>query len=226
VALDGAALRRLHQELVSCRRCPRLVEWRERVAREKRAAFRDQTYWGRPVPGFGDPAARLLVLGLAPAAHGGNRTGRVFTGDRSGDWLFGSLHRTGFANQPHSVTRDDGLELRDCYVTAPVKCAPPDNKPLPVERANCAPWLDGELVLLPTVRVVVALGAYAWDAALRHLGPVRPKPRFGHGAETSLPERRTLLGSYHVSQQNTNTGRLTEAMLDGVFWRARKLVER
>jgi uracil-DNA glycosylase len=226
VALDGAALRRLHQELVSCRRCPRLVEWRERVAREKRAAFRDQTYWGRPVPGFGDPAARLLVLGLAPAAHGGNRTGRVFTGDRSGDWLFGSLHRTGFANQPHSVTRDDGLELRDCYVTAPVKCAPPDNKPLPVERANCAPWLDGELVLLPTVRVVVALGAYAWDAALRHLGPVRPKPRFGHGAETSLPERRTLLGSYHVSQQNTNTGRLTEAMLDGVFWRARELVER
>jgi uracil-DNA glycosylase len=201
VALDGAALRRLHQELVSCRRCPRLVEWRERVAREKRAAFRDQTYWGRPVPGFGDPAARLLVLGLAPAAHGGNRTGRIFTGDRSGDWLFGSLHRTGFANQPHSVTRDDGLELRDCYVTAPVKCAPPDNKPLPVERANCAPWLDGELVLLPTVRVVVALGAYAWDAALRHLGPVRPKPRFGHGAEVSLPERRTLLGSYHVSHQ-------------------------
>ena len=197
MALDGAALRRLHQELVSCRRCPRLVEWRERVAREKRAAFRDQTYWGRPVPGFGDPAARLLVLGLAPAAHGGNRTGRIFTGD----WLFASLHRTGFANQPHSVAREDGLELRDCYVTAPVKCAPPDNKPLPVERANCAPWLDGELVLLPTVRVVVALGAYAWDAALRHLGPVRPKPRFGHGAEASLPEHRTLLGSYHVSPQ-------------------------
>jgi uracil-DNA glycosylase len=192
---------RLNREVVSCRRCPRLVAWREQVAREKRAAFRDQDYWGRPVPGFGDPAARLLVLGLAPAAHGGNRTGRIFTGDRSGDWLFGSLHRTGFANQPHSVTRDDGLELRDCYVTAPVKCAPPDNKPLPVERANCAPWLDGELVLLPTVRVVVALGAYAWDAALRHLGPVRPKPRFGHGAEVSLPERRTLLGSYHVSHQ-------------------------
>jgi uracil-DNA glycosylase len=223
--VDGEALRRLNQELVACRRCPRLVEWRERVAREKRAAFRDQTYWGRPVPGFGDPAARLLVLGLAPAAHGGNRTGRIFTGDRSGDWLFGSLHRTGFANQPHSVDRDDGLALRDCYVTAPVKCAPPDNKPLPVERANCAPWLDRELELVPTIRVVVALGAYAWDAALRHLGPVRPKPRFGHGAEAALPGRRTLLGSYHVSQQNTNTGRLTEAMLDRVFLRARELVE-
>jgi uracil-DNA glycosylase len=225
VTVDGEALRRLNQELVSCRRCPRLVEWRERVAREKRAAFRDQTYWGRPVPGFGDPAARLLVLGLAPAAHGGNRTGRIFTGDRSGDWLFGSLYRTGFANQPHSVSRDDGLALRDCYVTAPVKCAPPDNKPLPVERANCAPWLDRELVLVPTIRVVVALGAFAWDAALRHLGPVRPKPRFGHGAEAALPERRTLLGSYHVSQQNTNIGRLTEAMLDRVFLRARALVE-
>jgi uracil-DNA glycosylase family 4 len=225
VTVDGEALRRLNQELVACRRCPRLVEWRERVAREKRAAFRDQTYWGRPVPGFGDPAARLLVLGLAPAAHGGNRTGRIFTGDRSGDWLFGSLHRTGFANQPHSVARDDGLALRDCYVTAPVKCAPPDNKPLPLERANCAPWLDRELELVPTIRVVVALGAYAWDAALRHLGPVRPKPRFGHGAEAALPGRRTLLGSYHVSQQNTNTGRLTEAMLDRVFLRARELVE-
>jgi uracil-DNA glycosylase family 4 len=216
-------LARLDRELIECRRCPRLVEWRERVAREKRAAFRDQDYWGRPVPGFGDPAARLLILGLAPAAHGGNRTGRVFTGDRSGDWLFGSLHRTGFANQPTSVSRDDGLALRDCYITAPVKCAPPENKPLPQERDNCAPWLDAELALLD-VKVVVALGAFAWDTALRHLGPVRPKPRFGHGAEAPLPAGRTLLGSYHVSQQNTSTGRLTADMLDAVFWRARQLL--
>jgi uracil-DNA glycosylase len=220
----GAQLTRLNRELVKCRRCPRLVAWREQVAREKVARFRDQDYWGRPVPGFGDPAARLLILGLAPAAHGGNRTGRVFTGDRSGEWLFGSLHRTGFANQPTSVSRDDGLALSDCYVTAPVKCAPPDNKPLPQERATCAPWLERELALLPTVRVVVALGSYAWDTALRHLGPVRPKPRFGHGAETPLPHDRTLLGSYHVSQQNTQTGRLTAGMLDGVFVRARTLL--
>src|SRR6266508_3455363 len=178
-----------------------------------------------PVPGFGDPAARLLILGLAPAAHGGNRTGRIFTGDRSGDWLFASLWRTGFANQPNSVSRDDGLELADCYITAPVKCAPPDNKPLPAERASCAPWLDAELSLLPTIRVVVALGAYAWDETLRHLGPVRPKPRFGHGAEAALPGDRTLLASYHVSQQNTNTGRLTEPMLDAVFGQARALLD-
>jgi uracil-DNA glycosylase len=219
-----ARLARLNRELIECRRCPRLVEWRERVAREKRAAFRDQDYWGRPVPGFGDPLARLLILGLAPAAHGGNRTGRIFTGDRSGDWLFGSLHRTGFANQPTSASRGDGLVLRDCYITAPVKCAPPENKPLPQERDNCAPWLEAELGLLD-VKVVVALGSFAWDTALRHLGPVRPKPRFGHGAEASLPAGRTLLGSYHVSQQNTQTGRLTEGMLDGVFWRVRELLE-
>jgi uracil-DNA glycosylase len=215
----------LNRELITCRRCPRLVAWREEIARTKRAAFADQEYWGRPVPGFGDPHARLLILGLAPAAHGGNRTGRVFTGDRSGDWLFGSLHRTGFANQPRSVSRDDGLALSDCYVTAPVKCAPPDNKPLPQERDTCAPWLKAELALLPRVGVVVALGAFAWDIALRHLGPVRPKPRFGHLAEAPLPGGRTLLGSYHVSQQNTNTGRLTEAMLDGVFLRTRELLE-
>src|SRR6266540_1274696 len=203
-------LEELRQQVVECRRCPRLVAWREQVAREKRAAFRDQTYWGRPVPGFGDPAARLLILGLAPAAHGGNRTGRIFTGDRSGDWLFASLWRTGFANQPTSVSRDDGMELADCYITAPV---------------NCAPWLDAELALLPTIRVVVALGAYAWDETLRHLGPVRPKPRFGHGAEAALPGDRTLLASYHVSQQNTNTGRLTEPMLDAVFGQARALLD-
>ena len=216
-------LERLNRELVECRRCPRLVEWRERVAHEKRAAFRDQEYWGRPVPGFGDPQAGLLILGLAPAAHGGNRTGRIFTGDRSGDWLFGSLYRTGFANQPTSVARGDGLALRDCYITAPVKCAPPDNKPLPEERDNCASWLTLELGLLH-VRVVVALGAFAWDQALRHLGPVRPKPRFGHAAEAPLPAGRILLGSYHVSQQNTSTRKLTEEMLDEVFLRARELL--
>jgi uracil-DNA glycosylase len=220
---SGEGLARLRAEVVECRRCPRLVAWREQVAREKRAAFRDQDYWGRPVPGFGDPAAGLLILGLAPAAHGGNRTGRVFTGDRSGDWLFASLWRTGFANQPVSVSRDDGLQLRGCYITAPVKCAPPENKPLPQERANCAPWLDAELDLLE-IRVVVALGAFAWETALRHLGPVRPKPRFGHAAEAPLPHDRVLLGSFHVSQQNTNTGRLTEPMLDGVFLRARRLL--
>jgi uracil-DNA glycosylase family 4 len=218
-------LETLNHELIACRRCPRLVEWRERVARTRRAAFADQPYWGRPVPGFGDPAARLLILGLAPAAHGGNRTGRIFTGDRSGDWLFACLWRTGFANQPVSVARDDGLALGDCYVTAPVKCAPPDNKPLIQERDNCAPWLEQELALLPTVRVVVALGNYAWDAALRHLGPVRPKPRFAHGAEAALPGSRVLLASYHVSQQNTLTKRLTEPMLDSVFLRARELLQ-
>jgi uracil-DNA glycosylase len=211
---SGEALDRLAAEVANCRRCPRLVAWREQVAREKRAAFRDQEYWGRPVPGFGDPAAGLLVIGLAPAAHGGNRTGR---------WLFASLHRTGFANQPVSVSRDDGLALTDCYIAAPVKCAPPDNKPLPIERDTCAPWLTAELALLD-VRVVVALGAFAWDQALRHLGPVRPKPRFGHAAEAPLPNGRVLLGSYHVSQQNTSTRRLTEAMLDGVFRRARELL--
>jgi uracil-DNA glycosylase family 4 len=217
-------LQELNRAVVRCRRCPRLVAWREQVAREKRAAFRDQEYWGRPVPGFGDPAGGLLILGLAPAAHGGNRTGRIFTGDRSGDWLFASLYRTGFANQPTSVSRDDGLALRGCYITAPVKCAPPDNRPLPSERDACAPWLDAELALLPGLRVVVALGAFAWDQVLRHLGPVRPKPRFGHGAEAPLPGGRVLLGSYHVSQQNTSTGRLTEPMLDGVFVRARELL--
>ena len=221
---SGEGLARLRAEMIECRRCPRLVAWREQVAREKRAAFRDQEYWGRPVPGFGDPVGGLLILGLAPAAHGGNRTGRIFTGDRSGDWLFASLYRTGFASQPTSVSRDDGLALTGCYITAPVKCAPPDNKPLPSERDTCAPWLDAELALLGGLRVVVALGAFAWDQALRHLGPVRPKPRFGHGAEAPLPGGRVLVGSYHVSQQNTATRRLTTDMLDGVFLRARELL--
>jgi uracil-DNA glycosylase family 4 len=199
------------------------VEWRERVAREKRAAFRDEDYWGRPVPGFGDPQARVYVLGLAPAAHGGNRTGRVFTGDRSGDWLFGSLHRTGFANQPTSVSADDGLRLDGLYIAAAVRCAPPANKPLPSERDNCLPYAAAELELIRPA-VIVCLGAFAWDAACRLHG-VRPRPRFGHGAEHELRGGRVLLGSYHVSQQNTFTGKLTEPMLDAVFVRARELAE-
>ena len=214
-------------EVVSCRRCPRLVVWREQVAGEKRAAFADQEYWGRPVPGFGDRRARVFVLGLAPAAHGGNRTGRVFTGDRSGDWLFAALWRCGFANQPVSRSSDDGLVLHDCWVAAAVRCAPPANRPLPAERDNCLPYAARELGLLDGVRVIVCLGAFAWDAALRvfaSLGEpvVRPRPRFGHGAE--LPgERGSLLGSFHPSQQNTFTGKLTEEMQDAVLRRAREM---
>jgi uracil-DNA glycosylase family 4 len=215
------ALARLEAEVVRCRRCPRLVEWRERVAREKRAAFRDETYWGRPVPGFGDPQARLYVLGLAPAAHGGNRTGRVFTGDRSGDWLFASLHRTGLASQAESRHAGDGLRLDDAFVAAAVRCAPPANRPLPSERDNCLPYAAGELRLI-SPRVVVCLGGFAWDCACRLLG-VRPKPRFGHGAEHATEAGPVLLGTYHPSQQNTFTGRLTEPMLDAVFERAREL---
>ncbi|MPZ89410.1 MAG: uracil-DNA glycosylase [Nitriliruptorales bacterium] len=215
-------LERLGTRVAGCRACPRLVEWRERVAAQRRAAYADQAYWGLPVPGFGDPAAHLVVLGLAPAAHGANRTGRMFTGDRSGQFLYAALHRTGFANQPTSLHRSDGLCLRDCWVTAAVRCAPPANKPTPAERDRCAPFLDTELALLP-VRVILALGAFAWDAAVRALGPVRPKPRFGHAAEIRLGEV-TLLGSYHVSQQNTFTGKLTPAMLDAVLHRARDLL--
>jgi uracil-DNA glycosylase family 4 len=212
----------LEAEVTSCRACPRLVAWRELVAAEKVARFRDWDYWGRPVPGFGDRDAHLLLVGLAPAAHGANRTGRVFTGDRSGDFLFASLWRTGYANQPTSVHADDGLALTGCFITAAVKCAPPANKPTPAERDACRPFLDRELDLLAGVRVVVALGQFGWDAVVRHFG-VRPKPRFAHGAEVSLPGGRTLIGSYHVSQQNTFTGVLTEAMLDEVFLRARDL---
>ena len=214
----------LERRVVRCRRCPRLVEWRERVAREKRAAFAAEEYWARPVPGFGDPAARVYVLGLAPAAHGGNRTGRVFTGDRSADWLYASMHRAGLANQPTSVHRDDGLRLRGAFVAAAVRCAPPGNRPLPQERDNCLPYAADELRLLRDVQVVVALGAFAWNAALRlEPEPVRPKPRFAHRAEATLPSGRVLLGSYHPSQQNTFTGKLTEPMLDAVFERAREL---
>jgi uracil-DNA glycosylase family 4 len=199
------------------------VAWREEVARVKRAAFADQEYWGRPLPGFGDPAARVVVLGLAPAAHGGNRTGRIFTGDRSGDWLFAALHRGGFANQALSVSRDDGLKLRDCWVTAAVRCAPPANRPSVSERDNCLPWLVDELALLVHTRVIVCLGGFAWDCALRVIGNApRPRPKFAHGAQVSVGGYE-LLGCYHVSQQNTFTGRLTEPMLDEVFARARAL---
>jgi uracil-DNA glycosylase family 4 len=217
-----APLADLERRVVECRRCPRLVEWRERVAREKRAAYADEDYWGRPLPGFGDPRAGVYVLGLAPAAHGGNRTGRIFTGDRSGDFLFAGLHRTGFANQPLSVHRDDGLRLDGAFVGAAVRCAPPANRPLTAERDNCLPYAAEELRLLEDVRVVVCLGGFAWDAAARLEG-LRPRPRFGHGAEAPAGERRTLLGCFHPSQQNTFTGRLTPAMLDAVFERAREL---
>jgi uracil-DNA glycosylase family 4 len=218
----------LEAEVTGCRRCPRLVAWREQVAREKRASFKDDNYWGRPIPGFGDPRARVLILGLAPAAHGANRTGRVFTGDRSGDFLFASLHRTGFANQPTSVSRDDGLELRGAWITAAVRCAPPANKPTPDERDACLPWTVAELELLRALRVVVCLGAFAWDAALRlraaaGVSAPRPRPRFGHGAEFDDGAWLTMLGCFHPSQQNTFTGKLTAPMLDDVFARAREL---
>jgi uracil-DNA glycosylase len=215
------ALEALEARVVDCRRCLRLVEWRERVAREKRAAFAGEDYWGRPVPGFGDPDARVYVLGLAPAAHGGNRTGRVFTGDRSGDWLFASLHRTGFANQPVSRSADDGLRLDGAFIAAVVRCAPPANRPLPAERDNCLPYAAEELGLIRP-RVIVCLGAFAWDAACRLFG-VRPRPRFGHGAEFEPEDGPVLLGCFHPSQQNTFTGKLTEPMLDAVVARANVL---
>jgi uracil-DNA glycosylase family 4 len=226
-----SALDELEREVVACRRCPRLVEWRELVAREKRAAFARETYWGRPIPGFGDPAARVMIFGLAPAAHGANRTGRVFTGDRSGDFLFAALHRTGFASQPTSEHAGDGLALRGAWITAAVRCAPPANKPTPAERDACLPYTVRELALLGAVRVVVCLGAFAWDAALRMLAArgasiVRPRPRFGHGAELEPPGAPVLLGCFHPSQQNTFTGKLTPAMLDAVLLRARELGDR
>jgi len=217
--VSARALAALEAEVVECRRCPRLVAWREQVARERRAAFAHEEYWGRPVPGFGDPAARVLIYGLAPAAHGGNRTGRVFTGDRSGDWLFAALHRAGFANQPTSARRDDGLELHGAWIAAAVRCAPPANRPTPAERDACLPWAEREMALLGNVRVVVCLGSFAWEAAFRLRGAVpKPRPKFGHGAEWG-----PLLGCFHPSQQNTFTGKLTPAMMDDVFRRAKEL---
>jgi len=229
--VSGADLADLDRRISGCRRCPRLVAWREEVARTRRAAFRDQEYWGRPVPGFGPADARIGILGLAPAAHGGNRTGRIFTGDRSGDVLFAALHRAGLANQPTSVSRDDGLTLAYTRIFAAVRCAPPDNKPTPVERDTCAPWLREEVGLIrPTLRVVVALGAFAWSAwwstfpvVYDHPAP-RPRPPFGHGALARVVGvGPPLLGCYHVSQQNTFTGRLTPTMLDDVLARAKEL---
>jgi uracil-DNA glycosylase len=220
----------LERELTDCRRCPRLVSWREEVARERRAAFREETYWGRPVPGFGDPRARVLLLGLAPAAHGANRTGRVFTGDRSGDWLFARLHAAGLANRPASIARGDGLQLQGAWIAAAVRCAPPANKPTPAERDACLPWAVDELALLTELRVVVCLGAFAWDAALRlrvaaGAPPVRPRPRFGHDVLFDDGAWLPLLGCYHPSQQNTFTGVLTEAMGDAVLARAQALAQ-
>jgi uracil-DNA glycosylase family 4 len=224
---DG--LDRLAAEIHACRRCPRLVEWRQASAATPPRRFQGEDYWARPVAGFGDPGARLAIVGLAPAAHGANRTGRMFTGDRSGDWLYAALHRNGYANQPESLQRDDGLRLQGAYIMAVVRCAPPANRPSPAERDNCLPFLTRELTLLEPCQTIVALGAFAWDGTLRALGQLgeeapKPKPRFGHGAEAEVGNWK-LLGCYHPSQQNTFTGRLTEPMLDDIFARARELSE-
>jgi uracil-DNA glycosylase family 4 len=222
-------LDRLAAEIIECRKCPRLVRYREAVARAKRPAYHDWVYWGRPVPGFGDRRARLLIVGLAPAAHGGNRTGRVFTGDRSGDWLYRALYRAGFANQPTAVSRDDGLALRDCYIAAAVRCAPPGNRPTPAEFARCQPYLEEEIRLLPRVRVVIVLGGAALTAFMRaweRMGHevLRPRPRLQHAGAWSLPPA-VLLTSYHPSQRNTQTGFLSEAAFDEVFQKARRLLD-
>ena len=219
------SLAALTAEIVSCRACPRLVAWREQVAFEKRASYRDEEYWGKPVPGFGDPRARVVVVGLAPAAHGANRTGRMFTGDRSGEWLYGAMHRAGLASQPTSTSRDDGLRLVDAYLSAAVRCAPPANKPTIDERDACEPYLRRELALLADARVYVALGAFAYEALCRVFA-VKPRPKFGHGVEVGLADGRTLLCSFHPSQQNTFTGKLTREMLDAVFTRAVALAAR
>jgi uracil-DNA glycosylase family 4 len=219
------SLAKLQNEITGCALCPRLVEWRERVAIEKVRRFSNEEYWGRPVPSFGDPEARLLVIGLAPAAHGGNRTGRVFTGDRSGDWLYRALHRAGFANQAQSINRNDGLKLFDCWITAVIHCAPPANKPLPEEISNCRTFLRREVELLRSVRVIIALGGLAFQTAIATFGlESSPRPKFGHGVECRLKGGRTLIASFHPSQQNTFTGKLTEEMLDRVMSRAKAMI--
>lgn len=218
------SLARVTAEIVECGKCPRLVSWREQVAREKRAAFRDCQYWARPVPGLGDRLAELLIVGLAPAAHGGNRTGRVFTGDRSGDWLFGALHRAGYANQPTSTHKEDGLELTGAYISAVVRCAPPANKPTLQERDMCLPYVQRELKLLERVKVIVCLGKFAYDGVSRAVG-LKTRPPFGHGVEAKMVDGRTVLCSFHPSQQNTFTRKLTVPMFDAIFARARELAE-
>jgi hypothetical protein len=224
------SLPKLEKEITRCRRCPRLVEWREQVAADPPKRYRGERYWARPVPGFGDPEARIVLLGLAPGANGSNRTGRMFTGDRSGDWLYAALHRAGLASQPEAIDRSDGLTLRDCWITAVVRCAPPANKPTPAERDECLPWLERELALLGRAKVILCLGSFAWDGALRALrgmalGIPRPKPRFGHGARATVGDYE-LLGCFHPSQQNTFTGKLTEPMLDAIFAEAISLADR
>lgn len=226
---NKSSFQNLQERIIHCRKCARLVGWREEVAREKTKRYSDWTYWGKPNPGFGDPKARLLIIGLAPAAHGGNRTGRMFTGDRSGDWLYRTLHKFRFSNKPTSVHCDDGLKLKDCYITATIRCAPPANKPLPSEIRNCRPYLLRELELLKNVTVIVGLGKVGFDAAVtsfQELGwdALKKKPRFFHAAEYPLNDKVTLIGSYHPSQQNTFTGRLTERMFDAVFRRAREIL--
>ena len=220
----------LERAIVACERCPRLIEHCRRIAREKRRAYRDQAYWGRPVPGFGDPAARVLLVGLAPGAHGSNRTGRMFTGDASGDWLYAALHRAGFANRAESVARDDGLALTGCWIGAAARCAPPGNRPAPGELEACRGWLADEIRLLPRVRVVLALGRIGHEAYLKAAGwwerlAPRERPRFAHGAEAALPDGRVLVASYHPSRQNTQTGKLTRAMWNRVFARLRRLAD-
>jgi uracil-DNA glycosylase family 4 len=222
VRVGPDSLERVTAEVVECRKCPRLVAWRERVGTEKRAAYRDDKYWARPVPSFGDPLAVVLVVGLAPAAHGGNRTGRIFTGDRSGDWLFGALHRAGYANQPTSIRRDDGLRLTGAYISACVRCAPPANRPTPRERDTCLPYLEREIRLLTRMKVVVCLGKFAYDGVAQ-VFRLKRRPAFGHGVEATLPDGRIVLCSFHPSQQNTFTGKLTVPMFDAIFLRAREL---